>query len=241
MSTTTTNSAFLQGLRDGAPFTLVAGPFAVLFGILATEAGLNLLEVMGFSVVVIAGAAQFTALQLMQEEAPTLLVIFSALAVNLRVAMYSAALTPFLGSAPLWQRACVAYILVDQAYALSHAKFDAEPKMTVPERVAYYFGTCLLVLIVWFACSYLGAVAGNQLPLNIPFEFALSIAFLSMMGPMLRTLPHVVAAFVGTALSLLCASLPYSLGLIIGGIGGMMCGAQCEVILRNMRNQVQPE
>ncbi len=47
----------MAGLRDGAPFMLVAGPFALLFGVLATEAGLSVFEVMSFSLVVIAGAA----------------------------------------------------------------------------------------------------------------------------------------------------------------------------------------
>lgn len=207
---------------------LVAGPFALLFGVLASEAGLNLIEVMSFSVVVIAGAAQFTALQLLQEEAPTILVIFSALAVNLRVAMYSAALTPYLGHAPLWQRACAAYLLVDQAYALSHGKYEAEPQLTIPARVAYYFGTCTLVMTIWFLLSYIGAVAGTRIPDDIPLDFALPIAFLSMVGPMLRTLPHVIAALVGLTVSLLAAGLPYSLGLIVGGLAGMICGAQAE-------------
>lgn len=82
MPTTTTKSAFWAGVRDGAPFVFVAGPFALLFGVLATEAGLNVFEVMTFSLVVIAGAAQFTALQVMQNDAPTVVVILSALAVN---------------------------------------------------------------------------------------------------------------------------------------------------------------
>ena len=58
MPATTTKSAFRAGVRDGAPFMVVAAPFALLFGVLATEAGLNLFEVMSFSLVVIAGAAQ---------------------------------------------------------------------------------------------------------------------------------------------------------------------------------------
>ena len=146
MSTTTPKTAFWRGVRDSAPFTLVAGPFALLFGVIATEAGLNLFEVMTFSLAVIAGAAQFTALQLMQENAPTIVVIISALAVNLRVAMYSAALTPYLGRAPMWQRVFAAYLLVDQSYALSHQKFEAEPDMTVAERMSYYMGTCICLL-----------------------------------------------------------------------------------------------
>ena len=232
MSTTTTKSAFWTGVRDGAPFMVVAGPFALLFGVLATEAGLSVFEVMSFSLVVIAGAAQFTDLQLMQDHAPTVIVLISALAVNLRVAMYSAALTPYLGSAPLWQRVFAAYLLVDQSYALSHARFEAQPAMTVPARMAYYFGTCTLVMATWFGCSYLGAALGTALPPGIPLDFALPIAFLSMVAPMMRTLPHLVAAGVAVVVSLLAVPVPYSLGLLIAGISGMAAGAQTELWLQ---------
>ena len=108
MAAEDTMSSFWRGLRDGLPFLIVVGPFAMLFGVLATEAGLAIHETMGFSVVVIAGAAQFTALQLMNENAPTLVIIASALAVNLRMAMYSASITPHLGQLPLWKRAIAA-------------------------------------------------------------------------------------------------------------------------------------
>tara|TARA_R110000764_G_scaffold5106_1_gene20504 strand:+ start:661 stop:1368 length:708 start_codon:yes stop_codon:yes gene_type:complete len=229
MSTTTPKTAFWRGVRDSAPFTLVAGPFALLFGVIATEAGLNLFEVMTFSLAVIAGAAQFTALQLMQENAPTVVVIISALAVNLRVAMYSAALTPYLGRAPMWQRVFAAYLLVDQSYALSHQKFEAEPDMTVPERMGYYMGTCLLVMSVWYGASLAGAIIGSALPPQIPIDFALPIAFLAMVAPALRTLPHVIAAFTAVVVSLFAASVPWSLGLIIAGAAGMIAGAQAEL------------
>ncbi|WP_299604460.1 AzlC family ABC transporter permease [uncultured Tateyamaria sp.] len=232
MPITTTKSAFWAGVRDGAPFIFVAGPFAMLFGVLATEAGLNVFEVMTFSLAVIAGAAQFTALQVMENDAPTVVVILSALAVNLRVAMYSAALTPYLGRAPLWQRVFAAYLLVDQSYALSHAKFEAVPDLTIPQRMAYYFGTCLLVMIVWFGMSYAGAALGTQLPADLPLDFALPIAFLSMVAPMVRTLPHLIAATVAVIVGLLAVSVPYSLGLIIAGAAGMMAGAQAELWLK---------
>jgi predicted branched-subunit amino acid permease len=229
MTSTTTKSAYWMGVRDGAPFILVAAPFAVLFGVIATEAGLNLFEVMSFSFVVIAGAAQFTALELMQKEAPTLIVLISALAVNLRVAMYSAAITPYLGTAPMWQRVLMSYMLVDQSYALAHAKFEDAPNMNVPQRTAYYFGTCTLVMSAWFICSFLGAALGTQLPTSIPIDFALPIAFLSMIAPMIRSLPHLVAAITAIIVSLICITVPYSLGLIIAGFAGMAAGSQTEV------------
>ncbi|MEL7262401.1 MAG: AzlC family ABC transporter permease, partial [Pseudomonadota bacterium] len=165
----------------------------------------------------------------------TVIVLISALAVNLRVAMYSAALTPYLGAAPLWQRVFVAYLLVDQSYALSHARFEAVPQMSVAERVAYYFGSCTLVMIFWFGCSYAGAALGTALPADLPLDFALPIAFLSMVAPMLRTLPHLMAAVTAIILSLLAAGVPHSLGLLIGGIGGMIAGAQAELWLTRRR------
>ena len=225
-------SAYWKGLSDGAPFVLVAGPFAALFGVLGTEAGLNLFEVMMFSFSVVAGAAQFTALQLLQEEAPTLIVLISALAVNLRVAMYSAAITPYLGDAPLWKRAIASYILVDQSYGLSQGEFERVPTMTVSERHGYYFGSCTLVLIAWFGCSFLGAALGTALPQDFPLDFALPIAFLSIVGPMIRTLPHLVAAIVAIIVGLFAVAVPFSLGLIIAGACGMSAGAYTELVLK---------
>ena len=132
--------AYLRGVAVGAPFLLVAFPFGMVFGVAATEAGLNLAEVMGFSVLVIAGAAQFTALQLMTENAPAVIVLVSALAVNLRMVMYSASLSTHLIDAPLWQRVFVAYFNVDQTYAASVLEYDQRPQMSLREKIAFFFG-----------------------------------------------------------------------------------------------------
>ncbi len=223
------HSAFRRGLRDGAPFLVVVVPFAVLFGVLATEAGLNVLEALTFSIVVIAGAAQFTALQLMQEQAPTWVVLASALAVNLRMAMYSASVTPHLGAAPLWQRMLVGYFLVDQTYAQSMVEFETRPEMTLPEKLAYFFGIVVPVCIPWYFATVAGAWIGSAIPAGLGLDFVLPIAFLAMVGPMMRTRAHVGAALVAAVTALVCAGLPYNLGLMVGGIAGMMTGAQLEL------------
>ncbi|AAV93623.1 AzlC family ABC transporter permease [Ruegeria pomeroyi] len=231
MSFTTSKSVYWKGFRDGAPFIMVAAPFGTLFGVFATEAGLNLVQVMTFTATVFAGAAQFTALQLLLDDTPTLIVLLSALAVNLRVAMYSAALTPYLGAAPLWQRAVAAYFTVDQSYALSVVRFETEPDLTVPQRMAYFFGTVTPLAPAWYLATYLGAVLGTRIPDSWALDFALPITFLAMIGPMLRTLPHVIAALVAIVTALLTAAVPFNLGLLIAGTAGMMAGARAEVIL----------
>lgn len=233
MSSSTTKAAFWQGFRDGAPFLLVIVPFSVLFGVLATEAGLNVIETMAFSIVVFGGAAQFTAIQLMADDVPTAIVLVSALAVNLRVAMYSASLTPFIGGAPLWQRAIAAYFIVDQTYACSITKYESEPDMTIPQRIAYFFGVVVPTCPLWYVFTLVGALVGGQIPPEFALDFALPITFLAMIAPMLRTAAHMTAAIVAIVIALLCAAVPYNLGLIIAGVAGMMAGAQVELWTTN--------
>lgn len=231
MATATSKSYFWKGFRDGTPFVFVAVPFGLLFGVFATEAGLDIVQTIAFSATVFAGAAQFTALQLLQDQTPTIIVLISALAVNLRVAMYSASLTPYLGAAPLWQRACAAYLIVDQSYACSIVRFEKEPDLTIPQRMAYFFGSVTPITPLWILATIIGAVLGAQIPESWALGFALPITFLAMVGPMMRTLAHVIAALVAIVVALLTVGVPYNLGLLIAGMAGMMAGAQAELML----------
>ena len=171
-SANSSRTAVLQGARDAGPFLLVAAPFGALFGVVATEAGLNLAQVMGFSVVVVAGASQLAALQLMLDQAPAVIVLLSAIAVNLRMAMYSASLAPHLGAAPLWKRALVAYMNVDQTYAVSVLKYEDTPEMSLAQKLGYFFGTCVPIIPVWIIATYAGARLGEVIPGEWDIAFA---------------------------------------------------------------------
>jgi len=175
---------FLQGAKDGLPFHIVIWPFAAIFGAIATQAGLNVVEVMGFSILVIAGSAQLAALQLMTENAPTVIVLATALAVNLRMGMYSASITPHLGKASLLTRAFAAYMLYDQPYALSTIKFEKEPDMNLSEKLGYFFGTAIPIGVAWYALTLIGALLGERIPSDIGVDFAVPITFLAVVAPM---------------------------------------------------------
>ena len=236
MTTETTKSIFFKGVKDAAPFLLVVGPFALLFGVVAAQAGLNVIEALSFSVAVIAGAAQLTALQLMVDQAPTLIVLASALAVNLRMAMYSASLAPYLGKAPLWHRALAAYFIVDQSYGCSVLAYELHPHWTVRQRLVYFWGTVAPVCPVWFIFTVVGAQLGGSIPEWLALDFAVPITFLAIIAPMLRSRAHVAAALVSIVVALALAWLPYNLGLLVAGLFGMITGAEFErrLVLRGV-------
>ncbi|MFN7222511.1 MAG: AzlC family ABC transporter permease [Paracoccaceae bacterium] len=224
-------SPFLRGCLASAPFTIVVVPFALLFGVVATEAGLDLLQVMLFSFSVFAGASQFAAVQLMQDQAPVLVVLATSLAVNLRMVMYSVAMAPHLGAAPFGTRALMAYFLVDQSFAASQLEFERRPDQPVADKVAFFFGTVMPIAPLWFVATFVGAVVGEAIPQDYALDFAVPITFLAICAPMLRSIPHVVAAGVSIAAALVLSVMPYGTGLLAAAVLAMAAGAWAEIVL----------
>ncbi|MFV0492489.1 MAG: AzlC family ABC transporter permease [Pseudorhodobacter sp.] len=227
--------AFLRGIRDCSPYFVAIVPYSVLFGVLARDAGLDLLQVVTMSVVVIAGAAQFTALSLMSDHAPVFVILLASLAVNLRMAMYSAALAPHLGDAPMRQRMLMAYVMVDPTFAVANNKFEAEPKMPLKEKVAYYFGTITTVCLPWYVFTIVGALIGKAIPPGLSADFAVPICFISLVAPMLRSPAHIAAALVSVVASLALSWVPWSLGMLVAAVLAILTGAQVEFWQRRRR------
>ena len=206
-------------------------PFGMLFGVLAMDAGLALGQAMGMTMLVIAGASQFTALQMMVDLAPFWLIIAAALAVNLRMAMYSAALVPHLGAAPLWKRAVASYMLFDQTYAVSVSAYEQHLEWSLNDKLTFFFGVALPIVPTWIVASLVGALIGQTIPVNTGMDFALPITFIALFAPMLKTLPHLIAAAVAIICGLMFAGLPSGVGLLLAGICAMFAGAMTEIYL----------
>lgn len=237
MSDMTPKSAAIMGAKNGSPFILVLLPFAVLFGVLANQAGLSIQAALGFSFLVIAGSAQFAALQLLTEDAAIPLILLASLSVNLRMAMYSASLVPHLGKAPIWQRALVAYLNFDQAFAVSSAKYQDEPDWSISAKVAYFLGVAAPLATVWYIMTLVGVLVGTSIPQEWGLDFILPITFIGLFAPMLRTLPHLAAAVTSVVVALFFADLPSGMGVLIGAFCAMIVGVLVETLMEKREAQ----
>ena len=220
-----------HGFLQALPFILVLLPFGMLFGVVATDAGLDLPQILGFTVLVLAGASQFTAVQLLTDHAPALVVIVSAIAVNLRMAMYSASLVPWLGGARPRDRAWISYVLIDQTYALAIQHYEKHPRLSMGQRIGYFLGAALATCPPWLAATLLGVWLGKAIPQDWALDFAMPVTFLALIAPMLRSPAHVAAALVAVVASLAFAFLPSGLGLFVAAPLAMLAGAGVEVLM----------
>jgi predicted branched-subunit amino acid permease len=193
------------------------GREAFVAGAAAVNAGLTLVDAVGLSTVVFAGASQLAAIGLFGEGAPLALVVATVLVINLRMVMYSASIAPELLDEPPRWRALEAYLLTDQAYALSLTRFEREPGTN---RWWYYLGTATTLWAVWQVCTVVGA----RVPPWLPLEFAVPLTFLALLVPAIEDRAPGAAAVVGGGVATLGAGIPLNAGLMIGAVAGVLAG-----------------
>jgi 4-azaleucine resistance transporter AzlC len=216
----------LAGVRDVSPLILGIAPFALVAGIAAVDAGLGLAEAVGMSVIVFAGASQLAALDLLGENAPLAVVVGTAVVINLRMLMYSASIAPHFADYGRRLRAGLAYLLTDQAYALSVAEFDENPDRS---RWRYYLGAAASLWAVWQVGTVAGVVLGAGVPDAWGLTFAVPLVFLALLVPAMKDRPTTVAGVAGGAVAVVAAGLPLNLGLLVGALCGVAAGLVTEV------------
>ncbi|MDH0894311.1 MULTISPECIES: AzlC family ABC transporter permease [unclassified Pseudomonas] len=229
---------FLQGLRDMLPMLLGAMPFGIIYGSLAGAAGLTPWQTIGMSVLVFAGSAQFIAISLLGGGATLAVLWLTTLVVNLRHALYSATLQPFVRHLPKRWRVPLAFWLTDEAFAVvqhRYAETDASPN-----KHWYFLGAGLAMYGNWLACTLIGLVFGRAVP-NIGawgLDFAMLATFIGIVVPMLRNRPQVAAALVAAGTALACHGLPYKLGLMAAAGAGIVVGVVLERRYRLLQDEV---
>ena len=115
----TPSREFLNGARNTLPILLGVVPFGLFFGALALEVGLTPIEAQGLSLFVFAGSAQFVAVDLIRQSVAPVVIVLTIFIVNLRHALYSASLAPYVARLPFRWRAVMAWLLTIPMAVLS--------------------------------------------------------------------------------------------------------------------------
>ena len=222
---TTKKGAFFCGTKAVVPIILGIIPFAMIAGISAIKVGMTQPQALGMSYIVFAGAAQLAAIDLMGRNAHIAIIILTALIINLRFFMYSASLAPHFQGVNLRRRSLLAYLLTDQAYAVSISAFDGSIYGNKPW---YYLGAAFPLWVVWQASTAAGVFLGTHIPHAWSLDFAIPLTFLALLFPAIRNRPSWIAAISAGVLAIAGHQLPYQMGLLMAAIGGVAAGYLAE-------------
>jgi len=209
-----------QLVVDGIGIVVSAAGFGFVYGVAAGAAGFSLVDASAMSVIVFGGAAQFAAVGYVAGGFSWLGIVLLTAFLNARHVLYSAALAPWLADRPLAERAVMAHLLTDEAFALSVTHFR---RVGRADTWGYWFAAIGATFIPWNLATIAGVFVGGAIP--DPSRFGLGVVFPAAMAGLAVGLAtgrrEIVAAVVGAVLGV-AISLAWdpAIGIIAGGLGG---------------------
>jgi 4-azaleucine resistance transporter AzlC len=217
---------FWAGVRAEIPLLVGVFPFGMIYGALALNAGLSTSAAQMMSSIVFAGSAQFITTQLVHDVTPGFVIVLTIAVVNLRHVLYSASLAPYLAPVSTRWKTLLAYLLTDEAYAPTILKYERDGASAFSHW--FLFGAGLALWTNWQISTVLGIFLGTAIPESWSLDFALPLTFIAMVVPVLKNRPSVAAALSAGVTALLAYSLPFSLGLILAALVGIVVGTFLE-------------
>lgn len=220
-------SSSAQEFRAGAlaelPLLLGVVPFGLIYGVLGLAAGLPAWAVVVMCSVLFAGSSQIVFAQLWGAQAPAMVIGATVGIVNLRHALYSASVSPYLRELPLRWKLLLSYLLTDEAYAAAIGRLMNGP--ATPHRHWFLFGTGLTLWACWQLSALAGVLVGAAIPSAWSLDFSLALTFIAIVVPSLRKRSEVIAALTAAMVALLTQGMPHKLWIITAAASGLAAGA----------------
>lgn len=215
---------FLSGIKGELPILVGVVPFGMIYGILALGAGLRPTEAQAMSAIVFAGSAQFMLVQMASGATPALVMILTGFVINLRHALYSASVAPYMGHLRAPWKALLAYLLTDEAYAVTITHYNKGGEHEVEFKHWYFLGAGLALWTSWQISSAVGIFLGTRVPSQWSLDFTLALTFIALVVPALEDRASMLAAVAAGATAVLAFGLPYKLGLLTAALVGIVVG-----------------
>ncbi len=215
-----------------------AAGFGVVFGLTARGAGFSLVEAVAFSTMVFAGASQFAAAGMVAAGFGWPAIVLLTGLVNARHALYAAALAPWLRGQLRRERAVMAHVLTDEAFALSLVHFR---RLGFADRRGYWLAAIGGVFIPWNIATLVGYLGGQVIP--DPSVVGLDIVFPAAMAGLAVGLAtgrrEAVALTAGVAIAVAVGLLlDPRVGVVAGGLLGPAAGL---AVPRHDRDVPEPD
>lgn len=227
-ATATSQSAFLLGMRMFVPVAISIAAYGLVWGVLAGQAGLSVLEVLLMSGLVFAGASQFVVLESWTPgNLPIAAIIVTTAIVNLRMLLMTATLRPLTTHLPRWKALASVYLVADENWAMTMAEVSKGRG-----TVGFLVGSGFCSWLAWTGSTLLGRVLGAAIddPTTYGLDFAFTATFIALLLGMWKGRGDLVPWIVAALTAIVAARvLPGNWYIIIGGLAGSLAGALAEL------------
>ncbi|PMH01306.1 AzlC family ABC transporter permease [Vibrio lentus] len=209
-----------KGVLAAMPLSIAVIPWGILAGSYAIDAGLNQLQAQAMSAILFAGSAQLVAAGMFKSGIGLGTMLLTTFFITSRHFLYSVSMRDKISHLPARWRLLLGFWLTDELFAICSGQSQQEFNRWYAAGVGGGF------YLVWNIASFVGIVAGSQIPsLNeIGLDFAVAATFIALVFPLIRTWPVVVCVVVSLIASVALSVNSVEGGLMIAAISGMLAG-----------------
>ena len=158
---------------------------------------------------------------MLDARAAPVVVVASALIINIRLIFYSATMARYWRGTPWWWRLVAAYLMVDPSVAVG---LNGYQRLSRRRAHAHYLGGAVLLWVSWLAAIGVGATAGAGLPAALHLEFVMPLYLVGQTIPKLAHPAQRRAVFAAAAVALLALTAPLQLGVALAIAVGVTAG-----------------
>jgi len=222
---------FMQGVRDCLPTLLGYISIGIAAGVVQSTAGLSLLEISLFSLLLYAGSAQFIAAGMIASGSTIAAITVTIFFLNARHLLLSAALAPYFKHLSPLKNFIVGSMLSDETFGVAINKTIQSNRLS--EK--WMHGLNVTAYLGWWIANLCGALLGEWMtnPEEYGLDYALASMFigllvLSIWGRKKFKLDitiGVIAVILAVASTLVVSS---SLGIILGTVIAATIGVVIE-------------
>jgi 4-azaleucine resistance transporter AzlC len=214
-----------QGILAMLPLSIAVIPWGFLAGSYAIDAGLSPLEAQAMSAVLFAGSAQLVAAGMFKEGVGLGTMLLTTFFITSRHFLYSVSMREKISALPSRWRVILGFWLTDELFAICSAQSERGFNRW------YALGAGGSFYVIWNIASFIGIVAGSQIPRlsELGLDFAVAATFIALIVPLVKSRPVLAAVFVTMGTSTGLSYYQVEGGLMIASISGILCGYGCEL------------
>ena len=209
-------------ISDSAPFALALVPFGLAIGAASAAAGLSATTAVFGAIVLLAGAAQLAAIEILAVHGGIVSVVVVVALVNLRFVFYGAGIATWFDGLPLRRRLLLAFPVVDQTFMLCQQRFADECDPGWRQR--YYLASTAVLAGTFVACQVIAYRLGAHLPDTLGLHLAAPLVFTGMLAHSLRGRVELVAGAAAAVVAVGGATVLGRVGLPLGVLVGVAAG-----------------
>lgn len=210
---------FIHGVKDMLPLSIAVVPWAILAGSAAINTGLSVIQAIGMSALMFAGAAQLVSLSMLITGASLISIVVTVFFLTSQHLIYGLSLR---GTAESWnfkRRLSIGFLLTDELYAIAMLKKNPS--------YSYLLGAGLSFYINWVAFSLVGICLANAVPdlSNLHLEFSIVVVFLVMVIMLIENKAAIYGVIVSSLSGLILTWMGVKSGILLAGFAGMWVAA----------------